>query len=362
MCKILCLLVLSVLLAAAAALAQKLPEKFDYLGPEMKSFTNKAGRALTYIDEGDKSWRTVLYFSGAATSAQAFYLTEFLSTFRNELKLRVVSLERNGFGETAFVPKQTYQDHASNVKELLDELGIDKFVGVAISGGGPFLEAAAAAMPERVVSLHFAAAFSNSETQPLSSCDAIKTNRKKYYADLTSWIRNPKVWWDLGKNTSVNKIPAFQDTANSEGARSFFIRGQMGDPSSAIHEYTMFGLATAPAGPSAIEAPLFMYYGTADKSVPPIHAEFWQKHYPKSVSQTLRIYENEGHDVQYRHWEQILVDMSGLGDKLIVCQSGKPKLVKTASAEKLLSSNKATLGLCLWQKMASKGDIKAALA
>jgi hypothetical protein len=92
-----------------------------------------------------------------------------------------------------------------------------------------------------------------------------------------------------------------------------------------------------------------MYYGTADKSVPPIHADFWKSQYPKSVSQTLRLYENEGHDVQYRHWEQILVDMAGLGDKLIVCQKGKPKLVKTAAAEKLLASEKATLGLCLWQ-------------
>jgi pimeloyl-ACP methyl ester carboxylesterase len=347
--KVFLLVVVTAIFWATAAAAQKLPVKFDYLGPEMKHFTNKDGRALIYVDEGEKDWKPVLFFSGAATSAQAFYLTEFLRSFRTELKLRVISLERNGFGETEFLAGQTYQDHAENVKQLLDELGITEFAGVAVSGGGPFLEAAAAAMPERVKSLHFAAAFSNSETLPLSSCNAMRKNAKKYYADLTSWIRNPKVWWDLGSNTSINKIPAFQDTANGEGARSFFIRGQMGDPTPAIYEYTMFCNAPAPASPSDIAAPIFMYYGTADKSVPPVHAEFWKKHYPKSVSQTFRLYENEGHDVQYRHWEQILVDISGQGDKLIICRNDKPRLVKAESAEKLLSSGKATLGLCLWQ-------------
>lgn len=346
--KITCLCVVWALFAATAALAQKLPEKFDYLGPEMKHFTNKAGRELIYIDEGEKDWNVVLYFSGAATSAQAFYLTEFLRSLRNELRLRVISLERNGLGETEFVEGQTYQDHANNVKELLDELGVKEFAGVAISGGGPFLEAAAALMPERVKSLHFAAAFSYSATEPMGSCLRIRTEPEKYFDDLTSWIRNPKVWWDLGSNTSINKIPAFQDTANGEGARAFFIRGQMGDPAPAKHEYAMFCEAPAPAAPSEIAAPVFMYYGTADKSVPPVHADFWKSHYPKSSSQTVRIYENEGHDVQYRHWEQILVDMAGLGQKLIICQGGQPQLLEAPEAEKLLSSKAATLGLCLW--------------
>ncbi|MDR1545636.1 MAG: alpha/beta hydrolase [Deltaproteobacteria bacterium] len=313
----------------------------------MKKFVNSEGRNLTYIDEGEKEWRTVLFFSGSGTSAQAFYLTEFLRSLRLELKLRFISLERNGFGETEFVAGQNFQDHAKDIKQLLDSLGVDKFAGVAISGGGPYLEAAAAAMPERVVSLHYAAAFSNSETEPLNSCKRIRENAKKYYADLASWVRNPKVWWDLGTNTSIHKIPAFQDTANNEGAHSFFIRGQMADPAPIVHEYALFCKAPAPAGPSEIEAPVYMYYGTADKSVPPVHAEFWKRHYPKGA-QTLRLYQDEGHDVQYRHWDQILVDLAGLGDKTVVCRDGRPRLVKADAADKLLADGKATLGLCMW--------------
>ncbi|MDL2259857.1 alpha/beta hydrolase [Deltaproteobacteria bacterium OttesenSCG-928-K17] len=337
------------LFLAGPALALDLPDKFDYLGPEMKHFANKAGRDLIYIDEGEKDWRAVVFCGGSGTSVQAFYMTEFLRTLRLDLKLRVISLGRNGFGMTEFVPGQNFQDYASDVKELLDHLGVEKFAVVGISGGGPYVQNIADLMPERVVSLHFAAAFSNVDNGMLSSCKAMKEDAEKYKGKLTSWIQNPMVWWDLGKNTSIHKIPAFQDTANNEGAHSFFIRGQMGDPAPAIHEYTMFCTAPAAEGPSKVTAPVFMYYGTADKSVTPSHADFWKKHYQNSASQTLRLYPDEGHDVQYRHWDQILLDMAGLGDKTLICQGDKAELAAPAEADKLVKDGKAIYGICAWK-------------
>lgn len=347
-----CLLtVLAVTLAWTGSLmALDLPKKFDYLGPEMKQFTNKAGRQLIYIDEGEKDWKTVLFFSGAGTSVQAFYLTEFAHTFRNELKLRVISLERNGYGQTEFIAGQNYSDYASDVKELLDSLGVNKFVGVAISGGGPYMATVAEAVPEKVEALHFAAAYSFAENGPLGSCKSFKEDPKKFENDLASWVKNPMVWWDLGKNTSVHQIPAFQDTANNEGAHAFFIRGQMADPTPVVHEYTMYCTVPMPKEASKLAVPIFMYYGTADTSVVMGHAEFWKKHYPASKSQTLRTYENEGHDVQYRHWDQILLDMAGQGDQTIICQKGEGKLVKPSEADKLVGAGEAILGLCSWQQ------------
>ena len=34
----------------------------------------------------------------------------------------------------------------------------------------------------------------------------------------------------------------------------------------------------------------------------------------RSVAALRRAYPGEGHDVQYRHWDQILLDAAGLGD------------------------------------------------
>ena len=58
----------------------------------------------------------------------------------------------------------------------------------------------------------------------------------------------------------------------------------------------------------------------------------------------VRLYEGEGHEVQYRHFDQILVDMAGMGDEIVVCRDGKAELVK--EDEEL---GEATLGLCAWQ-------------
>ncbi|MDL2227033.1 alpha/beta hydrolase, partial [Deltaproteobacteria bacterium OttesenSCG-928-M10] len=166
---------------------------------------------------------------------------------------------------------------------------------------------------------------------------------------LAGWIQNPTVWWDLGNNTSIQKIPAFQDTANNEGAHSFFIRGQMGDPSPAIYEYATRCQRPRPAQASALTVPVFIYQGDADKAVTVEHAEFWAKHYANSKQVTTRLYPGEGHDVQYRHWDQILLDMAGQGDKVLICEKGKASQVAPAEADKKVKAGQAILGLCAWE-------------
>ncbi len=338
-----------VLSLATQAHALTFQDKFDYLGPEMKHFTNSGGRELIYIDEGPKDGTVVVFFGGSGTSVQAFYMTEFARTLRKSLNLRFISLERNGFGQTTFVPGQTFADYVADLKELLTFLKVDKFETIAISGGGPYMRLAAEEMADRVTSLHFAAAFSNVDVAPLRNCVSMGKDMEKFKADITGWVHNPMVWWDLGKNTSVHKIPAFQETANNEGAHSFFIRGQMGDPEPVIHEYTNFCTTPGPKEASKVKAPVFLYYGEADKAVTLAHAEFWQKHYVNSSKVTLRTYPDEGHDVQYRHWDQILLDLAGHGDKVLICEKGKASLAAPDKAAAKVKAGTATLGLCAWQ-------------
>ena len=70
--------------------------------------------------------------------------------------------------------------------------------------------------------------------------------------------------------------------------------------------------------------------------------EQWQKALPNVVKAT--VYPGEGHTVQYRHWEQILVDMAGYGDHTVVCRDGQTVLVPSGEAQA------ADLGLCAWTK------------
>jgi hypothetical protein len=72
----------------------------------------------------------------------------------------------------------------------------------------------------------------------------------------------------------------------------------------------------------------------------------WQKHYPKATI-FLRNYPGEGHDVQYRHLDQILLDLSGQNSQILICKDGDQKMISPLAQQKL-SPREYKLGLCQW--------------
>ena len=140
------------------------------------------------------------------------------------------------------------------------------------------------------------------------------------------------------------KVPGFTDRTADEGARAFFIAGQRGDVRGVTREYRRF--CDAPAPVSAFPAPAYFYYGEADPLVPPSQGEFWAGKVAGKV--TFRRYPGEGHDVQYRHWDQLLLDVAGYGERTLVCQHGRARLVTAAVVSARLAAG-STLGICAWQ-------------
>lgn len=123
---------------------------FDALGPTVHRIRVASGRTVHYIDEGEPGWHTVLFLGGAGTSVRAFGLLEFARSLRQQLRIRVVSVERNGLGQTRFDPEAGPGEHAADVWDLLDRLAVGAVSVVAISGGGPYAAHIAAAQPERI--------------------------------------------------------------------------------------------------------------------------------------------------------------------------------------------------------------------
>jgi non-heme chloroperoxidase len=197
-------------------------EKFDYMGPAVRKLELSSGKTVAYVDEGEEDWIPVLYAGGAGTAARAMSLTDFLRTFRGQLGLRLITVGRNGFGETEYLPDWEYEDYAAEVAEVLDHLGVDSFVGMAISGGGPYLAAVASAVPDRLISIHMAAALSQSAPDSWNAVNDIESIMKM----LRGYPANPLQWWYLGDTSPMAVVPGFQDTANEDGTRSFFMGGQ----------------------------------------------------------------------------------------------------------------------------------------
>src|SRR5688500_14496377 len=135
-----------------------LQEEFDHIGAQVHSLETRPGRTSYYIDEGAPGWTPVVFIGGAGTSLEAFQLTEFARTSREALGVRVISVERNGFGESALDTSLGYADYNAEILAVLQHLGIDRFAIMAISGGGAYAAQLAAAAGDRVTSLHVAAA------------------------------------------------------------------------------------------------------------------------------------------------------------------------------------------------------------
>jgi len=293
-----------------------------------------------FTDTGEVGWRPMLFIGGVGTSARAPELVAFLDTLRRRLKVRIVAVERNGLGDTAFDPTWTFADYTSEAVQVLDHLGIRRFALVAISGGGAYAGHIAAAMPERVTSWHMLAAIASAPaSNPVCSADAAVLE-----AGLAKQVGAPRVFWAMPPEGVVAKVPGFADRAADEGAHAYFIAGQRGDARGVAREYRRF--CDAPAPVSAFPAPAFFYYGEADPLVPPAQGEFWAGKVAGKV--TFRRYPGEGHDVQYRHWDQLLLDVAGYGTKTLVCARGLARLMAGLVQPAQLAAG-STLGVCAWQ-------------
>ncbi|MBS0254393.1 MAG: alpha/beta hydrolase [Proteobacteria bacterium] len=336
------LIAAGLLLAAAPAMAGEaaFPARFDSIGTPVAALTLPAGRKVFYTDTGEAGWKPMLFIGGAGTSARAPELVAFLDTMRRRLKLRIITVERNGFGDTAFDPAWGFGDYVGDVRAVLGQLKVNRFALVAISGGGAYAGHIAAAMPERLTSWHMLAAISGlGGSSPLCGMDDAAL-----IAALKPQVGAPRVWWDMPAEGVAAKVRGFADRTADEGAHAFFIAGQQGDPRGMAAEYKRFCQAPAPA--TAVRAPAFFYYGEADHTVPPAQGEVWAKMAKGPV--TFRRYPGEGHDTQYRHWDQVMLDVSGVKGTL-VCQRGKARIMPGLVTPEHLPRG-ASLGVCAWQK------------
>lgn len=330
------------LLAAAPAGAKDIvfPDHFDPIGTPVAALALPSGRTVHYTDTGEAGWKPMLFIGGAGTSGRAAELVAFLDTMRRRLKLRIITVERNGFGDSAYNPGWTFADYVGDVRAVLGQLKVPRFALVAISGGGAYAGHVAAAMPERLTSWHMLAAISG-----LGGSSALCGQDEAALATaLKPQVGAPRVWWDLPRDGVSAKVRGFADRTADEGAHAFFIAGQGGDPRGMAAEYRRFCQAPAPA--TRVTAPAFFYYGEADHTVPPAQGEVWAKMARGPV--TFRRYPHEGHDTQYRHWDQVLLDVAGVKGTL-VCRNGTARVQPGAINPARLPKG-ASLGVCAWQK------------
>ncbi len=108
------------------------------------------GRVIGYREFGDCNGYPVIALHGTPGSRFKYAGADEIAVSRG---VRLIALDRWGYGLTSKKPDATLGDFGRDVEELADALGIGRFGVTGVSGGAPFAVAIAAALGGRVSAL-----------------------------------------------------------------------------------------------------------------------------------------------------------------------------------------------------------------
>ncbi|HUY98853.1 MAG TPA: alpha/beta hydrolase [Thermomicrobiaceae bacterium] len=102
------------------------------------------GRRLAYADHGVSSGRPCLFFHGIPGSRRQ---PELIADEARAAGLRVIGVDRPGFGGSTYQPGRRFLDWPADVAALAAALELDRFAVVGISGGSAYALACAVTLP-----------------------------------------------------------------------------------------------------------------------------------------------------------------------------------------------------------------------
>src|SRR5438067_1645721 len=105
------------------------------------------GRRLGFAEYGDGQGEPAFYFHGWPSSRLEAAPADPLA---REFGVRLIATDRPGHGLSDFKPRRRLEDWPTDVEELADKLGIEKFAVIGNSGGAPYAVACGAKLPPRI--------------------------------------------------------------------------------------------------------------------------------------------------------------------------------------------------------------------
>jgi pimeloyl-ACP methyl ester carboxylesterase len=273
------------------------------------------GRLLGYAEFGDPDGRPVIFCHGWGDSR----LTRHPDDSRTAmLGVRLITIDRPGFGLSSFQPRRTLLDWPADVVQLADTLALERFALLGHSGGGPHALACAAAIPDRLTAVGVACGFapmdrpgalegmSREMQQGVGLFRRMPWMARPLFASLPAqYRRDPDKAFEQqfghGLPASDRAVLARPDIhANMmAGAVEALRSGARG----LAHEAPLFLGRPWGFSPEAIRAPVWLWYGDADSIVPLQMGQYLAQVIPHSQ---LTIYPGEGHMLHITHWDEIL--------------------------------------------------------
>lgn len=117
-----------------------------------QTFQLPDGRVLGYAEYGAPKGRPLFYFHGWPSSRIEFRGLQG-DKFASELNVRVIAMDRPGFGISDYKPRYRFTDWPQDVARLADHLGFDRFPILGYSASSPYTLACAHALANRLTAV-----------------------------------------------------------------------------------------------------------------------------------------------------------------------------------------------------------------
>lgn len=263
------------------------------------------GRVLEFLEVGDPRGAPVVYLHGTPGTAGSAAL---FADVAHRQGVRFVAVSRPGYGgSTTTVPGLL--SGSQDIAELVNELGIDTFGVLGVSGGGPFALAVGAALPTRVRSIVVAAgpgpyhevAPDKLAPEDLQAIDllaagdvdgAVAAVTPEVVRDFDPIVRLPVSEFETAFSAGRPPTEHYFDTRPDDRALFF------ADLRRALDSYDGFirdNLSWCGPWDFALRdvlAPVRLNYGAADAMGPPVHGEWLHERLPNA---DLTVHPNAGH-------------------------------------------------------------------
>ncbi|HET9324562.1 MAG TPA: alpha/beta hydrolase [Gaiellaceae bacterium] len=274
------------------------------------------GRALGYSEWGSRVAFPVFGFLGTSLS----WLAHLGTDAPRAAGVRVIVVDRPGYGLSDLQPGRTLLDWPRDVAELADGLAIDRFSVFGMSGGGPHAAACGYALPNRVSALGLVSSPGPVWDRPELRFSAPPHRQPmielaEHHPELVArrLLEDCRAELERAARGSQNGDggpPADRAVMADPDLRARFEAAKLETvargPEGYAHDLFLLYVASWGFRPEDIAVPTHIWQGDADEAVSPRVAEFFAETIPGS---RLHVVPDAGHLLLWSHSEEILCSL-----------------------------------------------------
>jgi pimeloyl-ACP methyl ester carboxylesterase len=276
------------------------------------------GRTLAVEDAGGRGGRPVMVHVGTPGGRRLYGPRTMADAERR--RLRLISYDRPGYGDSTAQPGRCTADCASDVRVICEALGIKRLAMWGLSGGGPHVLACAALLPDLVTAVASLASLAPYDAEGLDWLSGFSQEAREEvrltFADrpgaralfhkereeiLAASPAQLALDW-MARAPGVDLAVVTEEAVSVQLALAPGIEGSWDD---CVAQLTPWGFEVA-----QISVPVLLLHGGQDKAVPFSHGQWLASHIPGVESW---FFDDEGHSLRETHIADVhawLIDRS----------------------------------------------------